>query len=182
MPRLPRLADTLTKARKRLNRYADRLRSQASELSGSARQFLESEAQRVKDYARRFTMKNLRNEYSGDDIAQAVQRFEHDSTHFLTKASQAAREEELGDILVSNKDIASRFYAATIDIWRGKTGVARDKAILEFFGKDNLYQVMQELAENTGVDILQESDAGSEFYTQFIDAARDEIAVRMALG
>lgn len=182
MARSP-LADSLSKVRKRYQRYASRIEREARASAGATSELLTSLADRLRSKAQEFTLKNLRNRYGNEDLEKEVKAIDADSSFALLRTWQQTREEKLGKILLSDKDIASRFYAGTVDIWRGKTGSARDKAILDFFGVDNVYQAIEELEKTTGADILAPSDSeGDPRYPDVKDAIREEVASRLALG
>lgn len=175
-------AKALDKIRKRFTRAADRLRNEAKRTKGVIANFLNSQAERMRDAAREFTVKNLRNTYGNDNLDAAIKSLDKSTARTLASAGLVERETALGEALISNPDIASRFYAGTIEIWRGKTGEARDAAILDFFGADNIYQVMQTLTESTGEDILALGESEEDRYATVKDVIREEVAARLALG
>lgn len=178
------LAKQLDKVRHRYNRYAARLEKQAAQASGATRQMLNSLAERMQLEARKFSLANLRNKYSNEDLEKAVGGIVKSSDVALSSAQRNTREEMLGNVLLGSSDISSRFYAGTIEIWRGLEGEARDAAIIEFFGVDNIYQAMELLIDKTGKDLFALSGDINEDtrYKSTQDAIREEVAARMALG
>lgn len=175
-------ADKLSKVRKRYQRAANRFRKGAEGLTDQGKAFLDSIANRLEKQAQTFTMKNLRNKYSDDKINDVVNQIESDSEFALLSTDSESRKEKLGKVLMQDSDIASRVYAGTIEIWRGKSYEARDKAILEFFDADNMFQVLEKLSDLTDEDILAPDEYASERYTKYKDAIREQVATRIALG
>ena len=175
-------ADILSKVRKRYNRAANRFKRLADQVEGAQKSFLESLFNRLNDQARKFTMRNLRNKYSADEIDNVVKNIEDNSEFALLSGDVESRQKKLGKVLIGDSDVASRFYAGTVEIWRGKKGDARDQAILDYFGVDTIYDAMNRLSDLTGEDILQIGGSETELYDRLKDAIREEVASRLALG
>ncbi len=84
---------------------------------------------------------------------ETATRLVQESLSALAGNKDMKRDQMARDIL-SIGNVGSRFYGGLVDVW-GKTEESRkhpNKAILEYFGKSSIMDVIEEL-EDTGIDI-----------------------------
>lgn len=171
-------AKNLRKIRDRYNREADRFARIKQSSSGYVSQYAAYVQQQALDAARQSNMKSIKTSYTGrtnQEISQIIESELKRSESSLVSKIPAS--ERLANIVLSSESGKSRFYAGTIDIWRNAPD--RDKAIFEFFGTENLWEIMEDLTATTGVTFLAEDEFG---YSQAKVDIMLEVAQRMQLG
>ena len=165
-------AANLKKIRERYHREANRFDRLAQAESGYRRDYFEFAAEQSRARSKEFTVKNLKQKTdSKKDFNAAVRAGLKESGETLvSKNPPTAR---AADIILSSEAGKSAFYGGTVDIWRGRDN--KDAAILDFFGKDNLWEVMVELEDVLGVSFLADEDT----YTSRKLGIMVEVAMRM---
>lgn len=157
------ISDFARTIRKRFEDEAKRYERRADKMDGftAEAKYLYQAAFAARAKAEKYYLKNLRAEFgkgarADDKIMQFLKttgEAESREGMFSTLKSNAKREELLAKRILSTR-AGSRFYAGTVQIWRGKTGEARNQAIKDFFGMDSLWQVMQHLSSTLGIDFF----------------------------
>lgn len=93
-------------------------------------------------------LKGAKGGLSTANIAKAIE------ASYSTLSSTATSRDQMARDILSIGNVGSRFYGGLVDIW-GKNEESRkhpNKAILEYFGKSSMMDVIEEL-ERAGVDI-----------------------------
>ena len=175
MARRAKKSDPIYNARRRFKRAAQRYEREAAIASGS-------EASRLRELARINLTKAIRTYENSDDykknrdISEMAKRINPKISHkkateddiakleieskFVTTnadfaTGEAKRQFEAKQIM--NSDIGKRIYAATVNIWMDGDYSDRDDAIMEFFGVDNLADLIDVFTES-GIDIYSNPD------------------------
>lgn len=164
--------DTARVIRKRFEDEAKRYERQAAKAGKAEARYLNQAAEAARANAEKYKVANLREKFGKGDAGtfkimeylETVGRRESERGMYRNLRSQNAREQRLAERVLSGS-AGSSFYAGTVQIWRGKTGDERNQAILEFFGKENLWQVLQHLEQQLGVNFFDIKELRAEMYS-----------------
>lgn len=133
-----------------------------AKVSGRSKAFYERASELVKKEASRYTQKSVRSQLGKDASVSEKMAAEADFLKTFGRGSTATnvarrilstRTEE-GQSLRQTSQAGARFYGGLVSVWEGVGYENRDEAIVQAFGKRNLLQVMEELENNLGVDLL----------------------------
>lgn len=165
--------DTARVIRKRFEDEAKRYERQAKAKGTTAaeRRYLNQAAAAAREQAEQYKVANLRSKFGKGqqgtarimDYLDTVGRRESEKSMYKNLRTQNAREQRMAERILSGSG-GSAFYAGTVQIWRGKTGKERNEAILEFFGKKNLWEVLQYLEEDLNMDFFDIKEYNAELY------------------
>lgn len=176
------LSDQARVIRKRFEDEAKRYRRAAEKLPDERKaeaRYFEQAAVAAERNAEKYKMKNLREEFGrGQEANARIANFLGTVGESESRAGMAstlrdtnAREEQLARRVLSTRS-GSRFYAGTVAIWRNKPVNERNQAILDFFGMDNLWQVIQHFEENLGIDFFDLAEQQAVVHRTSTEALR----------
>lgn len=193
MARKRKASDEIYNARRRYRRKAQRLVKQAAQAASPAEAnrlktqaaglyeqavslYEDSSSKRAKAHG----MQQLESELDPYIIQSRTSKKTGDKRAAILGASRAALEssevspDEAAKAILSRGNIGSRFYAGTREIWEGRTGEDINQAILDYYGADNMMQVLEQL-ENAGIDLYTPEEQ-SEVYTDVATAIQANVA------
>lgn len=175
--------------RKRFEDEAKRYERQAAKkgVPKFEKQYLRQAAETARANAEKYKVANLRKEFGkGDSGTLKIMEYletvgERESQRSMAKnlRSQDAREQRLAERILSGSS-GSAFYAGTVQIWRGKQGEARNQAIIDFFGKSNLWQVIKHFEQELGVDFFDIKEYNAELYRKDALQIMERVVMQMA--
>lgn len=168
MARAKRQSDDVYNARRRYRRQAERYLAKAEKVSGIRKARYEAQARAAtikaaQTYAQgqkpQGQVKALmeRQGIGSSTIAAVsvakVERLANQSLNALVGSKPETRDQMARDIL-STGNVGSRFYGGLVQVWDGTEESRRhpNRAILEFFGKESIMDVLEEL-EAQGIDL-----------------------------
>ena len=178
MARAKRQSDDVYNARRRYRRQAQRYLAKAEKASGIKKARYEAQARdatmkaaqtyaqgqkpqgQVKALMERqgigsgtIAAVGAANGYKSGGIGRSVERLVDQSLNALVGSKPETRDQMARDIL-STGNIGSRFYGGLVQVWDGTEESRRhpNRAILEFFGKESIMDVLEEL-EAQGIDL-----------------------------
>lgn len=165
--------DTARVIRKRFEDEAKRYEQQAAAkgTTDAERRYLRQAATAAREQAERYKVARLREKFGKGpqgtarilDYLESTGRRESERSMAKNLKSQSAREQRMAERILSGSG-GSAFYAGTVQIWRGKTGQERNQAIIEFFGKENLWQVLQYFEDELKMDFFDIKEYNAELY------------------
>ena len=178
MARAKRQSDDVYNARRRYRRQAERYLAKAEKASGLKRARYEAQARaatikaaqtyaqgqkpqgQVKALMERqgigsstIAAVSAAKGYKSGGIGRSVERLVDQSLNALVGSKPETRDQMARDIL-STGNVGSRFYGGLVQVWDGTEESRRppNRAILEFFGKESIMDVLEEL-EAQGIDL-----------------------------
>lgn len=151
MPKLPSNLSKVKNAQRVYNNAAERYKglSQSAKKAGNASE------------ARMYSKAASRMSYRSREIGTAIKQDKLSSVSDIVASSskykasvtgRTARGNALGEALLSGTNAGHRFFAITKDIWQGSGD--RYGALADYFGTNNLSEMISMLQEETGLDIL----------------------------
>lgn len=181
------LSDKARVIRKRFEDEAKRYERQAKKAGAAEARYLRQAAEAARANAEKFKLKPLRGRFGKDvqgtarimEYLETVGEKESAAGMARNLKSQDAREQRLAERILSGT-AGSAFYAGTVQIWRGKTGEARNQAILDFFGLSNLWQVIQHFETELGIDFFDIKEHNAELYSRDALAIMERVVQKMA--
>lgn len=183
------VSDRARVIRKRFEDEAKRYERQAKKkgTTEAQRKYLNQAAEAARQSADKYRMNVLRKEFGkGEQGTARIIEFlktvgERDSSRSMYRnlKSQDAREQRLAERVLSGAS-GSSFYAGTVQIWRGKTGEARNNAIMEFFNKSNLWQVIQHFEQELGINFFDVKEYNAELYRKDALQIMERVVTEMA--
>lgn len=188
MARAKRQSDDIYNARRRYRRQAERYLAKAEKASGLKRARYEAQARDATIKASQLYAKGQKPQgqvkalmerqgidsstiaavsvargYKSGGIGGNVERLVDQSLNALVGSKPETRDQMARDIL-STGNVGSRFYGGLVQVWDGTEESRRhpNRAILEFFGKESIMDVLEEL-EAQGID-LYTPDVNDDVY------------------
>lgn len=165
MARAKTKADEVYNARRRYRRQAQRFLDRAkrtknperrAELKAQAKEAIENA---VSTYSGSKTFGRIAEIAKTLNVSSDLVKPQSSLDHLITKSfdiklrKEANQRNEMAMSILSNENVASRFYAGFVDIWdtpQGKKNI--NKTIIEYFGARDLLEVI-EMLQDSGIDI-----------------------------
>lgn len=180
-----RASDELRNARRRFAREADRYVKEANKYTGAVKERYENLAKRSLNKALQTYSENYPTSKYSKDIKALIDNFDSstlskvrrgdvqglikESFSSLKSADLDRREEEASRIMSSSA--GSRIYGATVNIWGDKAYKDRDKALMEYFGTDDMMGVIEKFEEEFPDTLYGDSDK-IEKYDEIVTAGQ----------
>ena len=163
-------SDELRNIRRRYERQAQRLEKRAENATPTDARYLRRAAEQARNQASKFYAKNITDAKPGTaKYAQAISNAisaanvsKSKATLELNIGGSTDRNNMVGRLLLKGS-AGSRFFAGTIEIWRGKTDYGeRLQAVMDYFGVDNVLDAIKEYNSLIGDDVTDESGSESD--------------------
>lgn len=183
--RAPKAADELRNARRRFAREADRYVKEANKYTGAIKDRYETLAKRslnkaLSTYSENYPtskyskdIKNLIDNLDSSTLSKVrrgdVQGLIKESFSSLQSADIDRRAQEADRIMSSSA--GSRIYGATVNIWSDKSYKDRDRALMEYFGTDDMMGVIEKFEEEFPDTLYGDTDK-IEKYDEIVTAGQ----------
>lgn len=193
MPKKPRskakkASDKAYNARRRFTRAAERYLKKAKESFGAVRMRFEELAREntqkaiatydpatrqkisspIKKLAERFgyDLETRRETYVNERTFKLRERLisQSEKTKISAISDDQERADEEARALLKNTQVGKRIMGGLVDVWRDyATPEQREKAIVDYFGVDNISEVIQKLESKFGEDLYQELENDEKY-------------------
>ncbi len=191
MARKRKASDDIYNARRRYRRKAQRLEKQAQKAASPAeRNRLRTQAASLYEQAESLYedstskrtkakgMQELKTQLDPYIMERRTKKATGDKLKTLIEQSNLSLEsadvsrDDIAKSILNRENIGSRFYAGTKQIWEGSDDI--NQAILDYYGKDDLLAVLEEL-EEAGIDLYTPEEQ-SEVYTDVATSIQANVA------
>lgn len=183
--RAPKAADELRNARRRFAREADKYVREANKYTGAVKDRYETLAKRslnkaLSTYSENYPVskyskdiKNLIDNLDSSTLSKVrrgdVQGLIKESFSSLQSADIDRRAQEADRIMSSSA--GSRIYGATVNIWSDSAYHDRDKALMDYFGTDDMMGVIEKFEEEFPDTLYGDTDK-IEKYDEIVTAGQ----------